>query len=115
MDKELNALIGLDLKLQMMDSSTDILRTNKLEQITKMVIILNKVDNSYNLEDGRSSNTLFTYYVIGPEYSTHFKSRTPQHKKLKNGMITSLTLKIIDQVNNIIADGPGITVVLYIK
>ena len=29
MDKELNALIGLELKSQMMDSRNDVLRTNK--------------------------------------------------------------------------------------
>ena len=73
MDKELNALIGLELKLQMMDSHNDVLRTNKLEKITKMVISLNKLNNSDNLEDGRPSNTSFTYYVTGPEYSTHFE------------------------------------------
>ena len=93
-DKELNALIGLELKSQMMDSRNDVLiRTNKLEKITKMVIILNELNNSDNLEDGRPSNTLFTYYVTGPEYSMCFEPRTPQYKKLKNGMITSLTLK----------------------
>ena len=114
-DKELNVLIGLELKSQMMDSRNDILRTNKLEKITKMVISLNELKNSDNLEDGRPSNTLFTYYVTGFEYSTHFEPRTPQYKALKNGMITSLTLKITDQNNNIIDDGPGTTVVLHIK
>ena len=48
-DKELNALIGLELKSQMMDSRNDILRTNKLEKVTKMVISLNELDNSDNL------------------------------------------------------------------
>ena len=113
-DKELNALIGLELQLQMMDCCNDVLRTNKLEKITKMVISLNKLDNSNNLEDGRPSNTIFTYYVTGPEYSMRFEPHTPQYKKLKNGMITSLTLQIMDQANNIIADGPGTTVALHI-
>ena len=31
-DKELNALIGLELKSQMIDSCNDVLRTNKLEK-----------------------------------------------------------------------------------
>ena len=31
-DKELNALIGLELKSQMIDSQEDVLRTNKLEK-----------------------------------------------------------------------------------
>ena len=62
-DKELNSLIGMELKSQMLDSLNDILRTNKLERITKMIISLNELDNSDNLEDGRPSNVLFTYYV----------------------------------------------------
>ena len=80
-----------------------------------MVISLNELDNSDNLEDGRPSNTLFTYYVTGPEYSMHFEPCTPQYKKFKNGMITSLTLKITDWANNIKADGLGTTVVLHIR
>ena len=113
-DKELNSLIGLELKLRM-DSQENVLRTNKLEKIANMIISLNELDNSDNLEDGRPSNTLFTYYVTGPEYSTCFKPHTPQYKKLKSGMINSLKLKITDQDNNIITDGPGTTVVLHIK
>ena len=97
-----------------MDSREDGLRTDKLEKITEMVISLEELNNSDNLKDGRPSNTLFTYYVTGPEYSMHLEPRTPQYKALKNDMITSLTLKIMDQANNIIADGPGTTVVLHI-
>ena len=115
MDKELNALIGLELKSQMMDSHNDILRTNKLEKVMKMVISLEELNNSNNLEDGRPSNTLFTYYVTGPEYSMHFEPNTPQYKKLKNGMINSLSLKIMDQAGKVITDGPGTTVVLHIR
>ena len=62
-DKELNSLIGTELKSQMLDSCNDILRTNKLEGITKMIISLNELDNFDNLEDSRPSNILFTYYV----------------------------------------------------
>ena len=80
-----------------------------------MIISLNKLNNFDNLEDGRPSNTLFTYYVTGPEYSMCFEPYTPQYKALKNGMITSLTLKITDQAGNIITDEPGTTVVLHIK
>ena len=111
--KELNSLIGTELKSRM-DDREDVLRTSKLEKVTKMAISLNELDNSDNLEDGRPSNTLFMYYVTGPEYSARFKPATPQYKKLKNGMITSLALKITDQANNIITDGPQVTVVLHI-
>ena len=59
MDKELNSLIGTELKSQMLDSRNDVLRTNKLEKVTKMTISLNELDNSENLKDGRPSSTLF--------------------------------------------------------
>ena len=104
MDKELNSLIGTKLKSQMLDFRNDILRTNKLEKVTKMIISLNELDNSNNLEDGRPSNVLFTYYVTSSECYMLFKPQSPQYKKLKNDTITSLTLVITDQNNNIITD-----------
>ena len=113
-DKELNAIIGQKLKSRIGDRD-DVLRTSKLVTCTKMVISLNKLNNSDNLEDGRPSNTLFTYYVTSPEYYTRFEPRSPQYKALKNGTITSLILAITDQAGNIITYGPGTTVVLHIR
>ena len=104
-DKELNSLIGTKLKSQMLDSCNDILRTNKLEKVTKMVISLNELDNSDNLEDGRPSNVLFTYYVTRSERYTLFEPQTLRYMKLKYGKIVSLTLRITDQNNDIITDG----------
>ena len=77
MDKKLAAIIGQELRSLILDSREDVPRTNKLEKVTKMVISLNELNNSNNLEDGSPSNALFTYYVTGPEYSTHFEPRTP--------------------------------------
>ena len=113
-DKELNSLTGLELKSRM-DSREDVLRTNKLKKITKMIISLNELNNSDDLKDRKPSNTLFTYYVTGPEYSTCFEPVMPQYKALKNDTITSLTLKITDQAGNVLTNGPGTTVVLHIK
>ena len=63
MDKELNSLTGTELKSQMLDFHNDILRTNELEEITKMIISLNELDNSHNLEDGKPSNILLTCFL----------------------------------------------------
>ena len=104
MDKELNSLIGMELKSQMLDSHNDVLRTNKLDRITKMIISLNELNNSDNLEDGRPSNVLFTYYVTSSECYMLFEPQTPQYKALKYGKIVSLTLGITDQNNNSITD-----------
>ena len=89
----------------MLDSCNDILRTNKLEKVTKMVISLNELNNSDNLEDGRPSNIIFTYYVTSSERYMLFEPQTPRYMKLKYGEIVSLTLRITDQNNDIITDG----------
>ena len=73
MDKKLNSLIGMELKSQMLDS-----RNDKLVNGKKITISLNELDNSDNLEDGRPSNTLFTYFVTSPEYFTHFEPQSPR-------------------------------------
>ena len=99
----------------MLDSRNDVQRTNKLVNSTKITNSLNELDNSDNLEDGKSSKTLFTYFVTSPEYFTHFEPQSPQHKNLKNGTITSLTLAITDKNNDIITDGLEVTVVLHIR
>ena len=108
---ELNSLIGMELKSQMLDSCNDIQRTNKLVNGTKITISLNELNNSDNLEDGKPSNTLFTYFVTSPEYFTCFEPQSPEYKKLNNKTIASLTLAITDQNNDIITDGPEVTVV----
>ena len=46
MDKELNSLIGMELKSQMLDSHNDIQRTNKLVNGTKITISLYELNNS---------------------------------------------------------------------
>ena len=90
-----------------------VIKMNKLRGITEMIIKLNELDNSDNLEDRRPSNTLLTYHVTSNEDFTSFESRTPQYKKLKNEF-TSLTLRITDQAADIITDGLQVTVVLHI-
>ena len=53
-------------------------KTNKLKGITEMVLNLNELDNTDNLEDERPSNTLFTYHVTSNEDFTCFEPHTPQ-------------------------------------
>ena len=90
-------------------------KINKLEKITKLIFSLNELDNSHNLEDGRPSDTLFTYHVTERKDFTSFEPVTPQYKKLKNQEIYSLTLIIMDQDNNIITDDPGASIVLHVR
>ena len=92
-----------------------VIKKNKLKSIAEMILNLNELDNSDNLKDGRPSNELLTYHVTDDKDFTHFEPDIPQYKKLKNREFTSLTLRITDQNNNIITDGPQVTVVLHIR
>ena len=85
-----------------------------MKGITEKSINLDELNNSVNLKDGRPSNSLLTYYVTDDKDFTHFEPQNPQYKKLKNREFTSLNLRIMDQNNNVITDGPQVTVVLHI-
>ena len=80
-----------------------------------MTLNLDELNNNVNLKDGRPSNELLTYHVTDHKDFTRFEPQTPQYKKLKNGEFTSLNLRITDQNNNVITDGPQVTVVLHIR
>ena len=82
--------------------------------ITEITLNLDELNNSDNLKDGRPTNELLTYHVTDDKDFTCLEPQTPQYRKLKNGEFTSLTLRITDQNNNIITDGPQVTVMLHI-
>ena len=92
-----------------------VIKTNKLKGITEITFNLDELNNSDNLKDGHPSNSLLTYHVTDDKDFMSFEPHTPHYRKLKNDMITSLTLRITDQNNNIITDGPQVTIVLHIK
>ena len=85
-----------------------VIKKNKLNGIMEITLNLDELDKSNNLKDGRPSNSLLTYHVTSNEDFMSFEPHTPQYKTHKNGTITSLTLKIMDQNGNIITDGPQI-------
>ena len=86
-----------------------------MKGITEITLNLDELNNSDNLKDGRPSNELLTYHVTDDKDLMRFEPDIPQYKALKNGEFTSLTLRITDQNNNVITDGPQVTVVLHIK
>ena len=102
------------VELNQFEVDYQVIKKNKLKGITEITLNLDELSNSDNLKNGRPSNTLFTYHVTDDKDFTCFEPQTPQYRKLKNGEFTSLNL-ITDQNNNIITDGPQVTVVLHIK
>ena len=113
--RELISMLEGIVELNQLDVDDQVTKTNKLKGITEITLNLNELNNSDNLKDGRPSNKLLTYHVTDDKDFTCFEPQTPQYRKLKNGEFTSLNLRITDQNNNIITDGPQVTVVLLIR
>ena len=109
---ELSTFVGRNLLINPMDASENIIKMNKLAGITEMLVSLNELNNSDNLEDGKPSNVLLRYYMTSSEEFMNFELVIPKYKKLKNLEITSISLRIMDQKKNIMTDGLGVIVVI---
>ena len=113
--RELISMLEGIIELNQFEIDDQGTKTNKLKGITEITLNLDELNNSDNLKDGRPSNELLTYHVNAHEDFTRFEPQIPQYRKLKNGEFTSLNLRITDQNNNVITDGPQVTVVLHIR
>ena len=112
--RELISMLEGIVELNQFQVDDQVTKMNKLKGITEITLNLDELNNSDNLKDGRPSNSLLTYYMTSNEDFMCFQPQTPQYKKLKNGEFTSLTLRITDQNNNVVTDGPQVTVVLHV-
>ena len=112
--RELLSIVEGVVELNQFVVDDQVIKKNKLKGITEITFNLDELNNNDNLEVGHPSNTLFTYHMDADKDFTRFEPHTPQYKKLKNGEFTSLNLRITDQNNNIITDGPQVTAVLHI-
>ena len=112
--RELISMLEGIIELHQFEVDDQVTKTNKLKGITGITLNLDELNNSDNLKDGRPSNSLLTDDVTSNEDFMRFEPQNPQYKKLKKGEFTSLNLRITDQNNNIITDGPQVTVVLHI-
>ena len=112
--RELLSMLEGIVELNQFEVDDQVTKTNKLKGITEVTLNLDELNNSDNLKDGRPSNELLTYHVTFKDF-TRFKPQTPQYRQLKNREFTSLNLRIADQNDNVITDGPQVTVVLHIR
>ena len=112
--RELISMLEGIVELNQFEIDYQVTKANKLKGITEITLNLDELNNSVNLKDGRPNNELLTYHVTDDKDFMRFEPQNPQYKKLKNGEFTSLNLRITDQNNNIITDGPQVTVVLHI-
>ena len=110
-DRELNTSMGKKLITTPLDINNNIVMMDKLAYIMAMVLSLDKLDNY--LKEERLSNILLRYHVTDSKEFTSFEPVAPQYKILKNGEFASLTLRIMDQKDNGITDGPEMMIVFH--
>ena len=115
MDRELNTSIGRKLITTPLDANNYIIKTDKLACITEVVLSLDELNNTVKLENRKLRNIPHRYHVTSSQEFMGFEPVAPQYKRLKNGEFASLTLRITDQKDNGITDGPGMTIVLHIR
>ena len=113
--RELLSMLEGMVELNQFEVDDQVTKMNKLKGITEITLNLDELNNSNDLKDGRPGNELLTYHVTDYKDFTHFEPQTPQYRKLKNGEFTPLNLRITDQNNNVITDGPQVTAVLHIR
>ena len=63
--RELLSIVEGMVELNQFAVDDQVIKKNELRGITEMIINLDELNNSDNLEDGHPSNTLFTYHVKG--------------------------------------------------
>ena len=71
--REIDAIVERKHILADLSNDFRIIKKNKLAKVIDMIFNLNELNNSGNLEDGRPSDTLFTYYVSSSKDFTHFE------------------------------------------
>ena len=114
--RQLLSIVEGMVELNQFEVDDQVTKTNMLKGITEITLNLDELNNSDNLKDGRPSNELLTYHVTDDKILCVLNpAQTPQYRKLKNGEITSLNVRIADQNNNVITDGPQVTVVLHTR
>ena len=72
------------IELTQFENDERVIKMNKLKGITEMILNLDELDNTVNLEDGRPSNVLYRHHVTDSDKFTQLATYTPQYKRLKN-------------------------------
>ena len=69
------------VELNQFETDDQVTKMNKLKGITEITLNLDELNNSVNLNDGRPSNSLLTYYVIDDKDFMHFEPQNPPVQK----------------------------------
>ena len=81
--RELLSIVEGMVELNQFVVDDQVIKKNKLKGITEMIINLDELNNSDNLEDGHPSNSLLTYHVTDDKDFTRFEPQTHNIGNLK--------------------------------
>ena len=68
-----------------LNTNENVVKTGKLACIKEVVLSLDELDNTDNLEDGSLSNVLLRHNMTASGEFTHFEPVAAQYKNLKMG------------------------------
>jgi|GEM_PF-4083811 len=109
---KLESFLANKIDMKSLNKNPNIIRTNKLINITELNFYIDEIDNTENLLDGRPSQILFTYQISEYHDILKIEPKNLQFKKLINSICNSLRLKVTDQNDNLI--DLDMDIVLYI-
>ena len=85
--RQLLSIVEGMAELNQFEVDDQVIKMNKLKGITEMIINLDELNNSINLEDGRPSNELLTYHVTDDK---NFTFSNPKPHNIGNFKMESL-------------------------
>ena len=81
--RELLSIVERMVELSQFVADDQVIKKNQLKGITEMIINLDELNNSNNLEDGKPSNSLLTYHVTNDKNFTCFEPKPHNIGNLK--------------------------------
>ena len=81
--RELLSIVEGMVDLNQIEVDDQGIKRNKLKGITEIIINLDELNNSNNLEDGHPSNALFTYHMTDDQDFTCFEPKPSNIGNLK--------------------------------
>ena len=90
-------------------------KVNKIGNKNEINFYLSQIDNTKNFIDNQSSDLLLKYYITDWGGFLKYQPKNPVYKPLKNGLINSISLQILDQNNQLFENDLGINLLFHIR
>ena len=115
-ERELKSYIALgNVDLDPVLTNPTVTKVNKIGGKNEINFYLSEIDNTQNLIDNHPSDLLLKYYITDWGGFLRYQPKNPEYKPLKNGLINSLSIKILDENNQLFKNDLGINILFHIR